>query len=48
MCGLTMTKLLNQFEHVDSATPFARKEDGKISEGIAQGTGPQVAPKLNM
>lgn len=41
-------KLLNQFEQVDSATPFARKEDGKISEGIAQGTGPQVAPKLNM
>lgn len=41
-------KLLNQFEHVESATPFALNEDGKISEGIAHGTGPQVAPKLNM
>ena len=45
---LTMIKLFNQFEHVDSATPFARRLDGKISEGIAQGTGPQVLPKLSM
>jgi len=26
-----MMKLLSQFEQVDSATPFARREDGKIS-----------------
>lgn len=35
----TMMKLLNQLEHVDRATPFARRLDGKISEGIAHGTG---------
>lgn len=28
---LTMMKLLNQFEQVDRATPFARREEGKIS-----------------
>ena len=43
-----MIKLLNQFEHVESATPLARRDDGNISEGIAQGTGPQLAPKLNI
>jgi hypothetical protein len=43
-----MMKLLNQLEQVDRATPLALREDGKISDGIAQGTGPQVAPKLNM
>jgi len=26
-----MMKLFSQFEHVESATPFARKDDGKIS-----------------
>jgi hypothetical protein len=36
-CELTITKLLNQFEAVDSATPFPLKLDGKISEGIAHG-----------
>ena len=41
-------KLFNQFEHVDNATPFARMDEGMISEGIAHGTGPQVAPKLSM
>ena len=30
-------KLLSQLEHVDSATPLARKLEAKISEGIAQG-----------
>lgn len=45
---LTMMKLLNQLEHVDSATPFALRLLGKISDGMAHGTGPQVAPKLNM
>lgn len=29
---LTMMKLLNQFEHVERATPFARREEGKISK----------------
>lgn len=43
-----MMKLLNQLEHVDNATPFARREDGNTSEGIPHGTGPQVAPKLNI
>ena len=38
-------KLLNQFEHVERATPFARRLEGNISDGIAQGTGPQDAPK---
>jgi hypothetical protein len=38
-----MMKLLNQFEQVDSATPLARSEDGKISLGIAHGTGPHDA-----
>ena len=32
-------KLFNQLEHVDSATPLARKLEAKISEGIAQGCG---------
>ena len=58
-------KLLSQFEHVDKATPFARRDEGKISagllaavnisglqgklpDGIAQGTGPQLAPKASM
>lgn len=30
-----MMKLFSQFEHVDSATPFARRLLGKISDGIA-------------
>ena len=33
-----MMKLFNQFEHVASATPFALREDGNISDGIAHGT----------
>jgi hypothetical protein len=45
---LTITKLLNQFEHVLSATPFALKLLGNISDGIAHGTGPHVAPKLSI
>lgn len=28
--------------------PFALNELGKISDGIAHGTGPQLAPKLNI
>ncbi len=44
----TMMKLLNQLEQVDKATPFAPRLDGNISEGSAQGTGPQDAPKHNM
>lgn len=43
-----MMKLLNQLLQVDNATPFALNEDGNISDGIAHGTGPQVAPKLNI
>jgi hypothetical protein len=43
-----MMKLLNQFEHVESATPFALRELGNISDGMAHGTGPQVAPNENM
>ena len=38
----------NQFEHVDNATPLALKDEGKISEGSAHGTGPQLAPKDSM
>ena len=34
---LTIMKLLSQLEHVDNATPLARKLEAKISEGIAQG-----------
>lgn len=30
-----MMKLLSQLEHVDNATPLARRLDGNISEGIA-------------
>ena len=30
-------KLLNQFEQVDKATPFARKLEGNTSLGIAHG-----------
>ena len=30
-----MIKLLSQLEHVESATPLARRLDGKISDGIA-------------
>ena len=41
-------KLLSQFELVERATPFALKELGKISEGMAHGTGPQLAPKDSM
>ena len=33
-----MMKLFNQFEQVASATPFALRDDGNISDGIAQGT----------
>lgn len=40
-----MMKLFSQFEHVDKATPLARRLDGNISEGIAHGTGPHDAPK---
>lgn len=43
-----MMKLLNQLEHVDNATPFARRLDGNISDGNAHGTGPQDAPKQSM
>ena len=43
-----MMKLLSQFEQVANATPFALREDGNISEGTAQGTGPHEAPKLSM
>lgn len=59
-----MMKLLSQLEHVESATPFARRDDGNTSvnrledgffrpgkenevdlpEGMAQPTGPQLAP----
>lgn len=28
-------KLFSQLEHVDNATPLARRLDGNISEGIA-------------
>ena len=31
-------------EQVEIATPLVLNEDGKISEGIAHGTGPQLAP----
>lgn len=43
-----MMKLLPQLDIVLKAQPFARREDGKISAGIAHGVGPQVAPKANM
>lgn len=33
-----MIKLLSQFEQVANATPFALSEEGKISDGRAQGT----------
>lgn len=39
-----MMKLLSQLEQVDSATPFARKDEGNTSAGIAHGTGPHEAP----
>lgn len=35
-------------EHVEMATPLARSDDGKISAGMAQGTGPQLAPNASM
>lgn len=35
-------KLFSQFEHVANATPFALREEGKISDGIAQGTCAEV------
>lgn len=38
-------KFESQLTHVDRATPFARRLDGKISLGYAHGTGPQDAPK---
>lgn len=31
-------KLFSQFEHVANATPFALREEGNISDGIAHGT----------
>lgn len=43
-----MIKLKNQFEAVESPTPFARSEEGNTSEGKAQGTGPHEAPKASM
>lgn len=45
---LTIINLLSQFEHVDRATPFARRLDEDISESNAYGTGPQEAPKLSI
>lgn len=33
-----MMKLFSQFEQVANATPFALSEEGKISDGRAQGT----------
>ena len=33
-----MIKLFSQFEQVANATPFALREEGKISDGRAQGT----------
>lgn len=36
---LTIMKLLNQLEHVDNATPLARRLDGNTSLGIAHGYG---------
>lgn len=44
----TIMRLFSQLEHVDKATPFARRFDGNISDGNARGTGPQDAPKLNI
>lgn len=41
-----MIKLLNQFEQVAKATPFALREDGNISDGIAQGTCADVGVSL--
>ncbi len=41
---LTTMKFISQFVEVASATPFALNEEGKISAGIAHGTGPQDAP----
>jgi hypothetical protein len=35
-----MMKLLNQFEQVDKATPFARSDDGKISDCVLVSIGP--------
>lgn len=34
----------NILEQVEMETPLARRDEGKISAGIAQGTGPQLAP----
>lgn len=33
-----MIKLFSQFEQVANATPFALRDEGKISLGTAQGT----------
>lgn len=33
-----MMKLFSQFEQVANATPLALRLEGKISDGIAQGT----------
>jgi hypothetical protein len=41
-----MIKLLNQLDTTEIATPLERRELENISEGIAQGTGPHVRPKM--
>ena len=43
-----MMKLLNQLLMVARAQPLALIEEGKTSDGIAQGIGPHVAPKVSM
>lgn len=49
LTGCTGTyKFVNQFMLVLIATPLPRRLDGKISEGMAQGTGPHDAPKDTM
>ena len=43
-----ITVLAAQFILVEIATPLALRLLGKISDGSAQGTGPQLAPKLTI
>lgn len=47
-CVTQQARRQHLLEHVEMETPLARSEEGKISAGIAQGTGPQLAPNASM
>jgi hypothetical protein len=41
-------KFQSQLLQVAMETPLARSDEGKTSDGIAHGTGPQLAPNATM